>query len=386
MSDPCANLGDPCVVENQICGAQPLQPWACSRVMYFLAASCQTCGGQGNPSWNTYVNALPFNCSAAPPELPSPSPTSITIPLWALAMATATPKPLTFNLDVAAAFAAPTSTTSTRPSTAAISSTTPTSSSQTGGNIDTQFTSPDPPSATPVTTTSISNPKAGSGSQSAANSQLETTPMVSASIKSEANTVASSTDSPASSGSSLVTSGSPLSPSSPLSSAHRNTLPIAAIIGAAVAVCLIIICLGIFIWCGRRRRHRHASPDLIATPLAIPPPAASFTNTSPTDDSDSQRNGTIRQWYLQHEHHAAQEKISNIQRQGNSTYATHGSVFSSSNTAPESNVGHRATDPDMVAQMMELTARMREIEAQMQSPWALGLSDEGPPEYSDAGS
>jgi len=116
--------------------------------------------------------------------------------------------------------------------------------------------------------------------------------------------------------------------------------------------------------------------------LAIPPSAASFTNTSTTDDSDSQRNGTIRQWYLQHEHHAAREKISNIQRQGNSN-ATHGSVFSSSNTAPE---GNRATDPDMVAQMMELTARMREIEAQMQSPWALGLSDEGPPEYSDAGS
>ncbi|KAF8178835.1 hypothetical protein K438DRAFT_1843744 [Mycena galopus ATCC 62051] len=353
MSNLCANLGDPCVVENQICGAQPLQPCACSRVMYFLAASCQTCAGQGNPSFNTYVNALPFNCSAVPPELPSPSPTSITIPLWALAMATATPKPLTFNLDLAAAFAAPTSTTSTRPSTAAI--------------------------------TSISNPKAGSGSQGTANS-LETTPTVSASIKSEANTIASPTDSPASSGFSLVVSGSSPSASSPLSSAHRNTLPIAALIGAAVAVCLIIVCLGIFLWCRRRRRRRHASPDLIATPLAIPPPAASFTNISPTDDSDSQRNSTIRQWYLQHEHHVAGEKISNNQRQGDSTYVTHGSVFSSSNTAPESNLGHRATDPDMVAQMMELTARMREIEAQIQSPWALGPSDEGPPEYSDAGS
>ncbi|KAF8178842.1 hypothetical protein K438DRAFT_1843771 [Mycena galopus ATCC 62051] len=350
MSDPCANLGDPCAVETQICGAQPLQPCACSRVIYFLDASCKTCDGKGDPSFNTCVNGLAFNCSAVLPELPSPSPTSITIPWRALAlsMANATPKPLTFNLDAAVNFAALTSTTSTRPSTAAI--------------------------------TSISSTKAGSGSQGAANSQLETTPTVSASIKSEANTTASPTDSPASSGSSLVVSGSPLSASSPLSSAHRSTLPIAAIIGAAAAVCLIIVCLGIFLWSCRRRRHRHASPDLIATSLAIPPPAVSFTNISPTDDSDSQCNGTIR------EHHAAREKISNIQRQGDSMYVTHGSFFSSSNTAPESNVRHRATDPDMVAQMMELTARMREIEAQMQSPWALRPSDEGPPEYSDAGS
>ncbi|KAJ7804426.1 hypothetical protein B0H13DRAFT_1930772 [Mycena leptocephala] len=260
-------------------------------------------------SWNTYVNALRFNCSATPPELPSPSPTSITIPLWALAMATATPKPFTFNLDVAAAFAAPTSTTSTRPSTTAISSPSPTSSSQTAGNIDTQFTSTDPTIATPVTATPTSTRM----------------PCLSSGVR----------------------------------RIHNLKPP------------------------PRRRRHRL---DLIATPLAIPPPAASFANTSTTDDSDSQRNGTTRQLYLQHEHHAAREKISNIQRQGNSTYATHGGVFSSSSTAPESNVGHRTTDPDMVAQMMELTARMREIEAQMQSPWALGPSDEGPPEYSDAGS
>ncbi|KAF8216821.1 hypothetical protein K438DRAFT_1797894 [Mycena galopus ATCC 62051] len=184
------------------------------------------------------------------------------------------------------------------------------------------------------------------------------------SVTSSPSTTSQSPTAAGPSGVSIAPTGSPQP-----SSTHRKKVPTAAIIGVVLAVCLIIS-LAIFL-CGRRRR-RYASTARGVSPFAVHTTHIQMKN-DPTNDSDSQSVSTVRRWYLQNELRAAQEKIANIQQ-----------VERNPHQPGESGAGQRSSDPGVVAQLRELTARMRELEVQMQSTQMLGLSDESPPGYMDA--
>ncbi|KAF7336400.1 hypothetical protein MVEN_02188700 [Mycena venus] len=172
-----------------------------------------------------------------------------------------------------------------------------------------------------------------------------------------------------------ITTSPTTSPTSPaLALTHRNAVPVALVIGVVLAVCLIVTGIATLLWY-RRRRRQHAFVDLSTTPFT--------TNNEAPNNSDSRTISTVRRWYLHNELRSAQEKIANIQ-QDRYAPSPQGGFRRVSFSNGGSDTGRRSPDLDMLAQLRELTERIRELEAQMRSPWALGLSDESPPGYSEA--
>ncbi|KAJ6537412.1 hypothetical protein DFH09DRAFT_1178149 [Mycena vulgaris] len=128
------------------------------------------------------------------------------------------------------------------------------------------------------------------------------------------------------------------------------------------------------------------------SPSPLPAAAAGAPTPSPgpgnVDNSDTHTTGSIstnRRQYLQSELRATQEKMVNIEALETQTVtppAPGGILRLLSLNVSDS----RAPDPDPdTARLRErnemLMARIRELEEQAESPWALGLSDEPPPGY-----
>ncbi|KAJ7708284.1 hypothetical protein B0H17DRAFT_1191759 [Mycena rosella] len=180
-----------------------------------------------------------------------------------------------------------------------------------------------------------------------------------------------------------------------------DRLPVGAIIGIVVALCSMIAAAALFLWLRRRRfrQQRGVHTDFSTpTPFSIPSPANGIfratTAKSPhignaTSGSDTRSVSTARRQYLRNELRTTQEKIVDIQdseRRSATPTASQTTpnlllrVFS--NRTPNRLSGS-VGDPELIARLREMTARVHELEAQMQSPWAMGLSDEPPPGYSE---
>ncbi|KAJ7445627.1 hypothetical protein FB451DRAFT_1292656 [Mycena latifolia] len=182
----------------------------------------------------------------------------------------------------------------------------------------------------------------------------------------------------------------------------RNTPPAGVIAGIAIGILFTILLAGLCVWRIRRRQQqavfvqltRAASPfTLLPSRRAAPaPPIPTIRAVPENSDARSISASTIRQQYLRNEVRAAQEKLvdlGDLDRRTWSTSATRASASSRLlrmlSTRSASTTRTAPASPDLVAQLRErnemLTARIRELEDQMESPWALGLSDEPPPGY-----
>ncbi|KAJ7509146.1 hypothetical protein B0H11DRAFT_2217548 [Mycena galericulata] len=130
-------------------------------------------------------------------------------------------------------------------------------------------------------------------------------------------------------------------------------------------------------------------PFSIPSTYVVPSgPSEPTDNVPDHSNSDAHSVTTVRQRYLQSALRAAQEKIGSIEdSERRATSRRQGTapgrlmrVFSSRSGLSG---GPGSPDADMASQLREMTARIRELEAQIQSPWARGLSDEPPPGYSE---
>ncbi|KAJ7445833.1 hypothetical protein FB451DRAFT_1188906 [Mycena latifolia] len=120
------------------------------------------------------------------------------------------------------------------------------------------------------------------------------------------------------------------------------------------------------------------------------PTSESYHTQRENSDARSISASTVRQQFLQHELRAAQEKmvdLEELERRTWSTNATEASVPSRIlrmlSTRSASTTRTLPGSSDLVAQLRERNeaqaARIRELEAQMNFEWALGLSDDPSP-------
>ncbi|KAJ7254965.1 hypothetical protein B0H12DRAFT_1114344 [Mycena haematopus] len=262
-------------------------------------------------------------------------------------MAAATPTPSTFDAAVATSLA--------------------------GGSSNSRSPTPPPPQS--FAFTSSPNPNT-TPTNSSANSPSSTPPPPQSSFTSSPNP----TNSP--------TISSPAAPSASGSTdsqspSHRNTLPTAATVGIIIALCVTIALATLLLWLRRRRRQNPIQGQDIytysaGTGTSIPTPFYDIVSpTLPdttfvvTEKAEAQNQ---RRWYLRNELRAAQEQILDIRRSEDAA-AGNKNVL----RVVTSNVGPQSPDSDVVS---ALTARIRDLEAQIQSQWELGRLDEAPPGYS----
>ncbi|KAJ7477939.1 hypothetical protein B0H11DRAFT_2281164 [Mycena galericulata] len=325
--DLCALLdadgaNGPCTVSNPICADDNCT--SCGNISYLVDAACKFCVFASILSWTEY--AQQYQCGALPQDLVETG--AEAIPLWALAMASATPTPTSFNLTAAAAFV----------------------------TISSPITS-----STPVSAASThSSPQDSTSSFSATVTGMNTNP----------------------------------DPHKDPNSADRvrSTLPIGVIVGIVLGFCVITSLAVVLLWL-RRRRHRrrqHEYADVLTTPYPILfPDIATTIPSNMAENSDVRSVTKLRQQYLQNELRAAQEKITHIQNLEQRVSSARGSaprriirLFSARNGA------HTGFESDAMARLRAqnetFAARIRELETQMESPWALGISDEPPPGYSES--
>ncbi|KAJ6525392.1 hypothetical protein B0H19DRAFT_1276188 [Mycena capillaripes] len=183
-----------------------------------------------------------------------------------------------------------------------------------------------------------------------------------------------------SSGSSITATS--LAPSTPT---HKNAVPMGAIVGIVVAICSIIFLGIVLIWLKRRRRQRPQDefPETTATPYPVffPDIASAIPNSA--DSSDARSISKVRRQYLTNELLAAQEKITHIQNLERRTSSTRGAgrimrLLSDRRTSRNES----SATSELRERNQMLMTQIRELQAEMESPWALGLSDEPPPSYS----
>ncbi|KAJ7477966.1 hypothetical protein B0H11DRAFT_1285061 [Mycena galericulata] len=332
--DSCALLdtegeNGPCAVSNPICNDPLTEQCSCSNISYLLDAACSSCLDAKNLSWAEY--AQNYQCGALPQALVETG--AEAIPLWALAMASATPTPTSFNLAAAVAFVTISST---------ITSSTPVFSASTHSSPQDSATSFSGVSTTGTITSVPTNPVASKEPNSA--------------------------------------------------DRVRGTFPIGVIVGIVLGFCVITSLAVLLLWL-RRRRHRrrqqHKYADLLTTPYPIlRPDIATTIPSNSAENSDVHSVTKLRQQYLQNELRATQEKVTRIQNMERRVSSARGSaprriirLFSARNGA------HTGSESDAMARLRAqnetFAARIRELETQMESPWALGISDEPPPGYSE---
>ncbi|KAJ7604212.1 hypothetical protein FB45DRAFT_880898 [Roridomyces roridus] len=199
-----------------------------------------------------------------------------------------------------------------------------------------------------------------------------------------------STTSGASALSTATEASSPLAsatrpPTSQTSVSHVEGFPTRAIGGIAVGIIFTcsLVALGLVLRYRRRRRQGRIDPfEQVVGKNATEAPEYTVVHphfTTPFGDSkghgeEIQQRNNARLEYLQNELRAAQEKISNIPTRTSLARMGAGA--------------DRRSDSELLRlreQNVIQVARIRELEAQMTSPWALGLSDEPPPGYEERG-
>jgi hypothetical protein len=157
-------------------------------------------------------------------------------------------------------------------------------------------------------------------------------------------------------------------------------VPSGAIIGSVIGICSIISLSISLLWLKRRRRQRQESAHaaLSANPFLI---SSSDVITSipskAANDSDAHSFNAFRRQYLRNELRTAKE-LRTVNEQ-----MVHVETGGSSGL----NTGSVLPQPDVVSRLAErneiLTARIHELESQLESSWALGFSDDLPPGYTE---
>jgi len=326
----------------------------CSGILYLVWASCDACSpNPKNTTWDNYSNQ--FDCTGFPQQFPSPLPTGEkAFPAWASLMAFATPTPTVFDLAAASAFVLGPSATGTPPI------------------LD-----------QPPKTSGVSTP-------------VQTTTGTTVSQLSPPSTTAQQ---------------------APIST-HRNSFPAGAIAGIVVGLCLVVS-VGAFIYLRFRRRRREpvaagdippfspytaatstpgawdAEAKFVATRRTAPPePRFIITNfpdapSVPSNASPASEAPLfpIGQRNTHHESRIVQQKAELVE-QWLSTSSTHPARALS--TVSVSNAGTAAApagpNPDVVLQLRAMTARVRELEAQVEPlPQVYSWPGTPPPGYSGAG-
>ncbi|KAJ7801628.1 hypothetical protein B0H14DRAFT_3782565, partial [Mycena olivaceomarginata] len=340
---------------------------------YFLASACLACA-DGSESWDEYISDVNriegLGCTATGPRLHA---VPTVIPAWALAMASATPVPGTFDLEAAQAFAAAatgTPTTSTTPDDTPHTTSDPQQTSSSRPNS--------PPSATGISGTGTGSTPSGSSQNSQGPS---THPYIEFSQYNitfvngryftivndrcewhyntfwfkERNWVNAFWHTPSSS-----CSYTPVRDSTYLA---RSKLHTGAIIGIVIALCAMIAIAIFLSQRHKHRKHRTAHADLSVTPLPTVAPGF-LAPSSAADNSDSQSTTTGRQRDLESELSATQEKTGNVQElERQAPIVSQAAV----EAVIPNGEGRRSPDADVLSQLRELTARMRDMQSQMLS-------------------
>ncbi|KAF8173183.1 hypothetical protein K438DRAFT_1772282 [Mycena galopus ATCC 62051] len=175
------------------------------------------------------------------------------------------------------------------------------------------------------------------------------------------------------------------------STATSKTPPAGDILGIVIAICAVILLAGLSLVRFRRRgRRRQHHADVPSSPVDSASHIHAF-DTSVTiphsEISDSRSISKVRRQFLQNELRATQEKMIHIRPDVQSQGPTPGITRVLSAREGSISVTTESANSEAMSQLRErneaLSARIRELEAQMESPWALGLSDEPPPGYSE---
>ncbi|KAJ7613182.1 hypothetical protein FB45DRAFT_1009155 [Roridomyces roridus] len=355
----------PCDID--ICIDSLTESCLCSSASYFLSAACSSCLGMATLSWTDFANQTHCGVNATPAN-PSPYPNEDFLPSWVISMASATPSPTTFDAQAASSLG---------------------SSISAAGPFPTPASSVAPPG---TLSTLLSDSKSTVTHTASASSLASAAPPGSSS---------SFTKSTITDTSSSTTSDTQTSTNTPPS---KHTIRTGVIVGIAVGIVFIFSAVALLLrrHCRRRRRSIGFSVDStdrpfpleefpdenssmhIARPYSVLYPEMTAivgdSNNEPGDGVEALTKA--RREYLRHELQAAQEKIAYIQNQQRppSGRATRLRSLVRMGTRPRS-------DTEAVSRLREQNAmqeaRIRELEAQMNSAWALGLSDEPPPGYEE---
>ncbi|KAF8139388.1 hypothetical protein K438DRAFT_712966 [Mycena galopus ATCC 62051] len=282
-------------------------------------------------------------------------------------MISATPTPTTFDLAAASGFLLSKPTSTSRPGTSTVN------------------TSDTTKTATPnLNSLSLSLPATSSPSSIAGSNTPPNSPAISSSSPQitgpPSPTILSSSS--AISSISIMEGTSTMGGATPTNNSRESVrghkLPIGAIMGVIIAICLMLVVAALPVWLRRRRRRQKNSyTNIVPTPYPI----------LSADNSDAQTIIKVRQQFLRNELRAAQEQIiqiQNLQREASSQRGRAGSslrLLSSRRAASTGSESRTAAILRLQERNEMLTARIRELEAGLQSPWALGLSDEPPPGY-----
>ncbi|KAJ6581111.1 hypothetical protein B0H19DRAFT_492965 [Mycena capillaripes] len=186
--------------------------------------------------------------------------------------------------------------------------------------------------------------------------------------------------------------------SSPTTKTSSKPAPIGMIIGIVVAVLAIIAVLVFLFFFLRRRRQRarRLSPGIMAeTPGAMFHPSLSVTSRSYPTGSSTQPDPFItppssntslaspqqRQQHITNEMRLVRKQMEELRRTGNGASMSSHSAESSA-LSPTSAASTHDSDLERSRQQNDaLQSRIVQLEAQLQSAWALGLSNEPPPGY-----
>ncbi|KAJ7608260.1 hypothetical protein FB45DRAFT_1067617 [Roridomyces roridus] len=130
---------------------------------------------------------------------------------------------------------------------------------------------------------------------------------------------------------------------------------------------------------GNRPRRLGSNDDYTAVGIPRPypvlhPDVAGIVLSRDGHGEDPQENTKVRQDYLRNELQAAQEKIIHLRNQQRFSNRLR-SLLAPSATSE--------TVVRLREQLVIQETQMRELRAQLSSPWALGLLDEPPPGYSE---
>ncbi|KAF7378160.1 hypothetical protein MSAN_00240500 [Mycena sanguinolenta] len=360
-------------------------------------------------SWEDYANEV-VSCSGLPQQFPPPFPSGTSsFASWAIVMASETPTPTIFDFEAASAIVDPPLTPEPPPSTSSLSSSTSSPLTATTA-VSSPNTSPQS-TATMMSSTSSASDSASASFQitSPAPSHLTTASLGGNAPPNITSFMSSSTVTPSVSGSNVAPTSTFATSSQSLTSTDRHSLPTGAIVGIVIGTCAIVLTiLLVRLYCLRRKAAKFiifpvTPPDtdteaasnvagisdsgpnssdsdpnsirpmaqFITFPATLPDTRTeSVSDVAGTSDSDphSTSAGGLSTRAL-----AIQDKFPPHVDSGSpvsssaTTYptATHLRVF----TAPSGwDTDVRISGPDVISQLREVTARVRQLEAQLESP------------------
>ncbi|KAJ7614808.1 hypothetical protein FB45DRAFT_1108950, partial [Roridomyces roridus] len=171
---------------------------------------------------------------------------------------------------------------------------------------------------------------------------------------------------------------------------HKSVISMGSKVGIVLGSTLIVLCMAVVLLVVRRRRRPDGASlaaqvdpflenqDIPGDEVPRPYPIHLYPDP-PFSDKRVTALASVRRRYLEHEMRAARERIEHMKSRREWPV----SFLSLLRVATR-----RRTESETISRLREQIAaqeaRIQELEAEMTSPWALGLSDEPPPGYLDS--